>query len=80
MSGDAEEVNSAVEQVTQEVKAVKIENGAATEATNGTPNKSDDNGIPFKVSKLCANIQLFSPTITRIIIINWNRQSIFTDS
>lgn len=48
MSGDAEGVNSAVEQVTQEVKAVKIENGTAAEATYGTPNKSDDNGITFK--------------------------------
>ncbi|KAG7296155.1 hypothetical protein JYU34_021254 [Plutella xylostella] len=39
----------AVEQVTQEVKEVKLENGAApgAEATNGTPAKNE-NAVPFK--------------------------------
>lgn len=38
----------AVEQVTQEVKDVKLENGTAPGAANGTPAKNDDNAIPFK--------------------------------
>ncbi|XP_059053972.1 tubulin polymerization-promoting protein homolog [Achroia grisella] len=37
----------AVEQVTQEVKDVKLENGTAAGAANGTATK-DDNAIPFK--------------------------------
>lgn len=38
----------AVEQVTQDVKAVKLENGAAPGAANGT--KPEDNAVSFKVT------------------------------
>ena len=51
----------AVEQVTQEVKDVKLENGTAPGAANGTPNKNDNNAIPFKVIFLMilSTLQLF---------------------
>lgn len=39
----------AVEQVAQEVKDIKLENGSAPGAANGTP--KEDNAIPFKVRK-----------------------------
>lgn len=42
----AENGADAVEQVTQEVKDIKLENGSAPGATNGTP--KEDNAIPFK--------------------------------
>ncbi|KAG6455384.1 tubulin polymerization-promoting protein homolog [Manduca sexta] len=42
------ETAESVEQVAQELKDVQLENGTAPEATNGTPNKRDDNSIPFK--------------------------------
>lgn len=45
----------AVEQVTQEVKDVKLENGTAPGAANGTSNKNDDNVIPFKVICIIIN-------------------------
>lgn len=49
----SEEAHAAdVEQVTQEVKDVKLENGTAPGATNGTPTKSEHNAIPFKVRRL----------------------------
>lgn len=37
----------AVEQVAQEVKDIKLENGNAPRAANGTPSK-EDNAVPFK--------------------------------
>lgn len=52
------QTRDAVEQVTQDVKDVKLENGGAAGAAsgagaagaaNGTPAKNDDNAIPFKV-------------------------------
>ncbi|CAF4822408.1 tubulin polymerization-promoting protein homolog isoform X2 [Pieris napi] len=44
----AEPAQEAVEQVSQGVKDVKLENGSAPGAANGTPTKTDDNAIPFK--------------------------------
>ncbi|XP_022113629.1 tubulin polymerization-promoting protein homolog [Pieris rapae] len=44
----AEPAQEAVEQVSQGVKDVKLENGSAPGAANGTPTKNDDNAIPFK--------------------------------
>lgn len=44
----AENGAEAVEQVTQEVKDIKLENGSAPGAANGTP--KEDNAIPFKVN------------------------------
>jgi hypothetical protein len=42
-----ESAQGAVEQITQEVKDVKLENGAAA---NGTPPKNEDGGaVSFKV-------------------------------
>ncbi|KAI8426226.1 hypothetical protein MSG28_005145 [Choristoneura fumiferana] len=43
---DAASTPDAVEQVTQDVKAVKLENGAAPGAANGT--KPEDNAVSFK--------------------------------
>ncbi|XP_072947349.1 tubulin polymerization-promoting protein homolog [Epargyreus clarus] len=43
-----EQAQEAVEQVTEQVKDVKLENGSAPGAANGTPAKNDDNVIPFK--------------------------------
>lgn len=43
MSAEAKSVEAA-EQVTQEVKDMKLENGSAPGAANGTPTKSEDNG------------------------------------
>lgn len=45
----SEDQAAAVEQVTQEVKDVKLENGTAAGAANGTPTKNEDNVLPFKV-------------------------------
>ncbi|CAH2039584.1 unnamed protein product, partial [Iphiclides podalirius] len=42
------EKSDAVEQVAQDVKDIKLENGTAAGATNGTASKSEDNAIPFK--------------------------------
>ncbi|XP_045766949.1 tubulin polymerization-promoting protein homolog [Maniola jurtina] len=44
----SEEHAQAVEEVTREVKDVKLENGTAAGAANGTPSKNEDNAIPFK--------------------------------
>ncbi|VVC86767.1 tubulin polymerization-promoting protein homolog [Leptidea sinapis] len=44
----AEQAHEAVEQVTQQVKDVKLENGGDAGAANGTPAKNEDNAIPFK--------------------------------
>lgn len=54
MSDDAQ-VDASVEQVTQEVKDVKLENGTAAGAVNGTTNKGEG-AITLKVNK--ANILL----------------------
>ncbi|XP_023934237.2 tubulin polymerization-promoting protein homolog [Bicyclus anynana] len=43
----SEEQAQAVEELSQEVKDVKLENGSAA-AANGTPSKNEDNAIPFK--------------------------------
>lgn len=48
----SEDNAKAVEQVTQEVKDVKLENGTAPGSANGTPSKNDDSVIPFKVNIL----------------------------
>lgn len=45
---EAQAVDAAVEQVTQEVKDVKLENGTAPGAVNGTANKAEG-AISFKV-------------------------------
>lgn len=47
MSADQAQ-EATVEQVTQEVKDVKLENGTAV-AANGIPSKNEDNALPFKV-------------------------------
>lgn len=48
MSTEAQNTDAAVEQVTQEVKDVKLENGNAPGASNGTSSKSEDNALSFK--------------------------------
>lgn len=47
MSEESAQAQDAVEQVTQEVKDVKLENGAGP--ANGTPAKNEDNAVPLKV-------------------------------
>ncbi|CAH2244427.1 tubulin polymerization-promoting protein homolog [Pararge aegeria] len=44
----SDELAQTVEEVTQEVKDVKLENGTTPGAANGTPSKNEDNAIPFK--------------------------------
>lgn len=48
MSTEAQNTDAAVEQVTQEVKDVKLENGNAPGASNGTSSKSEDSALSFK--------------------------------
>lgn len=52
MAQETVKAQEAVENLTQEVKDVKLENGAApgAGAANGTSPKSDDNVVPFKVT------------------------------
>lgn len=52
MAEETAKAQEAVENLTQEVKDVKLENGAApgAGAANGTSPKSDDNAVPFKVT------------------------------
>ncbi|XP_046968525.1 tubulin polymerization-promoting protein homolog [Vanessa cardui] len=44
----SEDHAQAVEQVAEDVKDIKLENGTAPGAANGTPSKNDDSVIPFK--------------------------------
>ncbi|XP_028031124.1 TPPP family protein CG45057-like [Bombyx mandarina] len=48
MSTEAQNTDAAVEQMTQEVKDVKLENGNAPGASNGTSSKSEDSALSFK--------------------------------